>query len=461
MIRVSKLRHFVQTTAMPRGARTASTTAMHPRPESDSSSGNRSSSISKISAPMPPPILKKTRGPSSTGPRPTARFISPHESEDDVTGISSSTSQGACVIVRPPTPDAQTSKDTKKGELSPGPRRKVRGFVATNAGHKRRPGIARRHNSDLNSETQETLQTAAAKREDSAKRSSEGSGELISSQNSQYPSKFKENFTPSPESGMALKPSRKAWPLKNGQSKTSLAPNSLPGTEVGQEQSRGVHTSAMDDEAGPSGTSHSSQRRGAEVSRRQRLEETKGLGKQESTSRNNAMCDPPRKETRGKPNTEGSQQTLAILASEGMHKDGYKTTIPKQPARQFLKAVETKSTISMAPQYTAATGEVDFRDDAVADGQGASDAGKSKGAQSERQEHQSLFAKQPIQPVRAASALFSRPAQPSGNSVSRSKSQLTLLLEKDRAKTNEKKKNSAPTSDVPKVKDGGRRRDAT
>ncbi|RDA84900.1 hypothetical protein CP532_0445 [Ophiocordyceps camponoti-leonardi (nom. inval.)] len=33
--------------------------------------------------PAPHPILKKTRGPSSSGPRPTARVISPHDSPDD------------------------------------------------------------------------------------------------------------------------------------------------------------------------------------------------------------------------------------------------------------------------------------------------------------------------------------------------------------------------------------------
>ncbi|KAJ9145552.1 hypothetical protein NKR19_g6038 [Coniochaeta hoffmannii] len=39
---------------------------------------------SSSSRPPPPhPILKKSRGPSTSGPRPTARFVSPHDSEDE------------------------------------------------------------------------------------------------------------------------------------------------------------------------------------------------------------------------------------------------------------------------------------------------------------------------------------------------------------------------------------------
>ncbi|PNY29189.1 Uncharacterized protein TCAP_00896 [Tolypocladium capitatum] len=54
-----------------------------PAKPNDASVKSLSSSASK--PPPPHPILKKSRGPSTSGPRPTARFVSPHESasEDD------------------------------------------------------------------------------------------------------------------------------------------------------------------------------------------------------------------------------------------------------------------------------------------------------------------------------------------------------------------------------------------
>jgi hypothetical protein len=50
---------------------------------------------------VPHPILKKSRGPSSTGPRPTARFISPHDSENE---DDNSVSPNSHVVVQPPSP---------------------------------------------------------------------------------------------------------------------------------------------------------------------------------------------------------------------------------------------------------------------------------------------------------------------------------------------------------------------
>ncbi|KAM0561165.1 hypothetical protein ACHAPJ_003669 [Fusarium lateritium] len=53
------------------------------RPSKSTDSALRTLSSSASKPPPAHPILKKARGPSSSGPRPTARFVSPHESADE------------------------------------------------------------------------------------------------------------------------------------------------------------------------------------------------------------------------------------------------------------------------------------------------------------------------------------------------------------------------------------------
>ncbi|KAJ2895284.1 hypothetical protein MKZ38_006723 [Zalerion maritima] len=100
-----------------------------------------SSSSSK--PPPPHPILKKTRGPSSSGPRPTARFISPHESaeedEVDTNNPSVETIAGA-VEVRQPVRSPSTSKSEKKKGTPTG----IKKQIAVSSASKRRPQLARR-----------------------------------------------------------------------------------------------------------------------------------------------------------------------------------------------------------------------------------------------------------------------------------------------------------------------------
>ncbi|POR35824.1 Uncharacterized protein TPAR_03976 [Tolypocladium paradoxum] len=54
-----------------------------PPPAKPSDASVRSLSSSASKPPPPHPILKKSRGPSALGPRPTARFVSPHESASE------------------------------------------------------------------------------------------------------------------------------------------------------------------------------------------------------------------------------------------------------------------------------------------------------------------------------------------------------------------------------------------
>ena len=63
----------------------------------NTSSGTISSTSSRAQ-PQPHPILKKVRGPSTSGKRPTARFVSPHGSPDHDDGDSDSFSSGSTAV---------------------------------------------------------------------------------------------------------------------------------------------------------------------------------------------------------------------------------------------------------------------------------------------------------------------------------------------------------------------------
>lgn len=105
--------------------------------------GSRGLSSSAAKPPPPHPILKKPRGPSSSGPRPTARFVSPHASEDEDEKDSEINSSGSTVTpaleIRPPV-------------TSP-PKKKVHGkkFVASTGAAKRRPHLPRKNSSQSSS----------------------------------------------------------------------------------------------------------------------------------------------------------------------------------------------------------------------------------------------------------------------------------------------------------------------
>lgn len=77
------------------------------------------------SASKPPPahpILKKARGPSASGPRPTARFVSPHESdedEEDEIPSSGSTATGSEVPIYAVSPKKKTPIAPAKKHIAP------------------------------------------------------------------------------------------------------------------------------------------------------------------------------------------------------------------------------------------------------------------------------------------------------------------------------------------------------
>lgn len=95
------------------------------------------------------PILKKPRGPSTSGPRPTARFVDVPDSEDD-TQQQSSDSQQTGSGSGASQSDNSAKKQTPARSKSPAPKgekKTSKKFVASKAPGKRRPVLPRRQSS--------------------------------------------------------------------------------------------------------------------------------------------------------------------------------------------------------------------------------------------------------------------------------------------------------------------------
>ncbi|KAH8882629.1 hypothetical protein GQ53DRAFT_441340 [Thozetella sp. PMI_491] len=90
--------------------------------------------------PPPHPILKKPRGPSTSGSRPTARFALPPDSSDE-DGRQEPSSQGTASDMPPP-PRPTSYKGEKKAAVAT-----TKKFVASTAASKRRPVLPRRQSS--------------------------------------------------------------------------------------------------------------------------------------------------------------------------------------------------------------------------------------------------------------------------------------------------------------------------
>ncbi|KAJ4005210.1 hypothetical protein NW752_011298 [Fusarium irregulare] len=94
------------------------------RPSKPTDSALRTLSSSASKPPPAHPILKKARGPSTSGPRPTARFVSPHESadEDEIpsSGSTAATASEAPVYVAA-SPKKKTTDVPSLQKLTPSP----------------------------------------------------------------------------------------------------------------------------------------------------------------------------------------------------------------------------------------------------------------------------------------------------------------------------------------------------
>lgn len=129
-----------------RGSRNPQLSGGSHRQELANDNGLRSLSSSASKPPPAHPILKKSRGPSATGPRPTARFLSPHDSPDEdekqpeITSSDNTTVNGLEMkhsTATVPSPAKKKGQSTKR-------------FVASSA-NKRRPVMGPRRGSSQNS----------------------------------------------------------------------------------------------------------------------------------------------------------------------------------------------------------------------------------------------------------------------------------------------------------------------
>ncbi|KAI1379112.1 hypothetical protein F4677DRAFT_358407 [Hypoxylon crocopeplum] len=103
---------------------------------------------SSSSTKQPHPILKKPRGPSSSGPRPTARFVSPPgsdgEGDDGKDGeLASSGSTAVNHSGDSRGSNSSTAKEEKRKATNTTPKKKATAFVASTAS-RRRPAMPRR-----------------------------------------------------------------------------------------------------------------------------------------------------------------------------------------------------------------------------------------------------------------------------------------------------------------------------
>lgn len=407
--------------------------------EDESSDHQLVASSSKNAAvARPPPILKKSRGPSGSGPRPTARFVSPHSSEDEAMANSTSTaSTNSHVVVRPPTPELKSpTHDTKSGASSS--RKKIPGFTVVNAGNKRRVGTARRRSSQssTSSETSIRSRSTVLKKELAESALPETPEEAISPGKIQNSSKVVEKSPLIVERRNGMKANKKSGNTAEESVQTVPGKKASQKSSITREQLVITSTNPTNlSNPGPSGTRSS-------------------IGPSQAVPRDEKQTyDVQATEHGFQPERKGSEELQEPELKQGHN----------LPAlHQFPKDVDTKSAISLAPTYAAATGEIKFHEQPGSSTNQMDVKGKGREVVVQRALRSDLFAKRPVQPLtKAASALFGNSSADyasDGTPMSRSKSQLTLLLEKDRAKKSEQKGNeSAPSPKSPKSKEPNRK----
>lgn len=392
---------------------------------------------------MPPPILKKSRGPSSTGPRPTARFVSPHSSEDESAADLSAPTTGntsAAVTTVPasapasaPAPNHHDPEETSR-VISSTSRRKAHGHVASVAGNRRRPGIPRRPSSQSStgSESIVKIQQAAM--------SLESNGSLQSlplqgtkSQGNAQKSEAQGDNSPNPENKHLTNTVKRNRPHKTKVPKnpTVLAvpkPSIVPtATEqlVSPSQKPGPSTPMPSTENGHCSTPKMGELT-EEDERETKIQATviadisaKKNAKQEDTTSTREPRERPRKDRRST-------------------SDGEPKLVRSMSALHHFQGADGKSSVSLAPTFAAATGTLDFAH-GLEETRSSAPQGKGK-AKALADIGQSLFAKRSTQSQAQSSGSFITDAHSpasNGTTLSQSKSHLSLLLAKDRARTDD------------------------
>jgi hypothetical protein len=389
---------------------------------------------------MPHPILKKTRGPSTSGPRPTARFISPPESEgeaDPSSSVSTNSQTNSHVVVEPPSPDSQNVKSDRKS--SP-PSKKKGPFLAS--GRKKRPVIVRRQSSQTSQSAVEAVPSIATV-QSSAGRTPPN----VSEQSRNAPqSRFQENFSPSPDRSKSPKKRNTLRVLDSKRTPPRNADVTRAGTagKASRSDELGERVSSSGD-PGPS----------TQLRRIENLESEGGPaedltaeGLEEIEVQRTLLAEASARVKKG----SRTAATALPQTSDGF-RILHRALRPQSEGKADQKALsavqlldhETKGTASLAPTLADATGQVNLGNVGVASAApptagSNSKKDKGKGRDAEEEPSAGMFAKRPIQPVVLAEV------PDSSGSLLRSKSQLTLLLERDRARSGEHKSDDEKSS---------------
>lgn len=337
---------------------------------------------------------KKSRGSFQTGPRPTARFVSPHESEND-TAPSSPTSQ---VVIQPPSPVAQDTKLEKKTPILSGKKRAV--FVASGRG--KRPVAVRRQSSQ--SSTDSAARSIEAQLQSSADRTPPQFNDLARGKQ-RAPISSQDNSSSS--SGVVERRARSGKKLE--------LKHSSPRRPV-----LGNRKTSRDDasEAGPSGQARSSSKPLAapEELTPEEIDELE-LQRQLLAEANARVKQPQQSFLEG---------NLALTENE--HQASLRN-ISDGAAQSLLQRYSAVS----SPEVST-TESRDANDKAINISRGDEN---QKLEASDRPSQNGLFSKRPVQ------SLTSTSIPESLGGLSRTKSQLTLLLEKDKATTERNQRSSS------------------
>ncbi|CZS91793.1 uncharacterized protein RAG0_02326 [Rhynchosporium agropyri] len=406
-----------------RGPAAASTSALRQNVTSTNSgtTTTTSSSISKAPAPMPHPILKKTRGPSTSGLRPTARFISPHESEHE-DYQDSSVSPNSHVVVQPPSPDARDGKSDRKATSTA--RRKTGFSASTKATKKKRPVIVRRQSSQNSQSSADT----ATREAEPAHVASAGPTSLDVPP-ARVVSRFQENFTPSPEKSTSSHMPKKKRTPDSKRSSSRKSPNGK-----GRATSSKAEASVSNGDPGPS----SQLRRVENLQEEEEMEELtpEELGELELQR---IML------------AEANARFHRKKALEGSSEAGERQTSSEMPRSKSLGTLETsgvdamrlvqhdpKGTPSLASTLTDATGQLAFGEV----GTGVPRSPSNYVPLTREQKGKGRAVKEETIPVDVFAKRQILPSQPAlmEDNLSRSKSQLTLLLKKDKEKSTRNEK---------------------
>ncbi|ESZ93066.1 hypothetical protein SBOR_6541 [Sclerotinia borealis F-4128] len=388
--------------------KTASSTSVA-RARNESRPSTTPTSVSRTPAPMPPPILKKTRGPSGNGPRPTARFISPAVSEDESNAVNTNKH----VVVQSPSPpveqtntiDEKIEKGKVDRKLMPAPANKK--FVAS-ASKKKRPVVVRRQSSQTSQSSNDSAARAPGVQGQQNRllgRPPPLSVQPIRNQNTQ------ENTLPprSTTSPTKRTPSKSAVPTRGGSRK--LASTSEEIVEVEPTQST---------QPGPSNPLKTllNNQAPAHVVGEAEFKVQKMLLENPKT----ADMLPP-----GTPSSD-SQVSITSKDSSNGKPPGYRKTSGKHLLQHQFKGI-----VSSAPTLTDATGHLDLGDSNQNITTPASPDGLGKGKA--RTLMKDLFTKKSMPQVASSNGLSQSVASAPSGPLSKSRSQLSLLLERDQARS--------------------------